>query len=86
MGNHGSTTVRRDSQKMWKQAMRINERRSRIGTLTQIKQGNRLIHGDTIYTIKCTRSSFGDAQLWTVLLMVLEVDRSVETLVAAKQE
>ena len=36
----------------------INERRSRIGTLTQIKQGDRLSHGDTIYMNKCTRRSF----------------------------
>ena len=36
----------------------INKRRSRFGTLTQIKRGDRLSHGDTIYTIKCTRRSF----------------------------
>ena len=55
------------------------------GHLPHIKKGTRLIRGEMI-RLNIRSTVFSGCQLWTVSLMVLEVDQSVETLVAAEQE
>ena len=55
------------------------------GHLTHIKKGTGLM-GEDIIRLNTRSTIFRDVQLWTVLLMVLEVDQSVGTLVAAEQE